>query len=696
MGIKKKLFYTLLKLIVFFSSSVLFPLAAQEIITIDDFNDNVLSEVWSGYGNTFAISESDQVLNIQYNRTDSSYEWDQFSVGPGLLKELTFYSISLDIRSDVSIGILLKPVYSDGTSDWLEAPVSGDTTWQNINFRINSLYPRTLSRIYIYFDAGSKSPKKGNVSIDNLAIINKAADISSLTFLREKAQKRFATTEEGNADGNIKTGAKVLFAQAISEALAFEALSPADQTSIDSALTSLSDAYTYFESQVNIPAGLDTVHFNNLSASRETKLLFSNLKYLANTETLFGMQDPVGYGVGWSGDNDRSDIKDVCGSYPALAGWDISNIAKGGEVSGDLHRYEKFYNLDGVNTVFWIPDNPFGGSCMWEDRTTDDNAVAAILPGGPKHAWFTAQLDNIARFFHLIKGDSGVSIPVIFRPFHEHTDNWFWWGNTQCTEEEYKELYRFTFDYLVNIKKVNNMLMAYSPAMFYNEQIYFSRYPGDEYIDILGYDNYYDLGYLGHIDIPSYVSQTRLLVEMAEARGKIPAITECGNEGIKYNDWFSAQAWGPISNDLIAKRIAYLMIWRNLNADAHWAPYPGHPVVPDFIEFYNDSTTLFIDDMPAIYDRVLQPGTGTTRVENSGDNMAIFYPNPSKGTIQLPYGNNLLSVEINDLNGRCLIQKNETDIAPVMDLSFLENGTYILVAHFRGNIIKKSLLILIK
>lgn len=41
---------------------------------------------------------------------------------------------------------------------------------------------------------------------------------------------------------------------------------------------------------------------------------------------LFGQHDATGYGVGWSGDDRRSDVKDVCGDYPALFSWDAYHI----------------------------------------------------------------------------------------------------------------------------------------------------------------------------------------------------------------------------------------------------------------------------------------------------------------------------------------------------------------------------------
>ena len=151
------------------------------------------------------------------------------------------------------------------------------------------------------------------------------------------------------------------------------------------------------------------------------------------------------------------------------------------------------------------------------------------------------------------------------------------------------------------------MLMAYSPGdRFFTEENYLERYPGDEYVDVLGFDAYWDLGYRGRLDIPAYLEQTALLVQMAEARKKIPALTECGNESLIYDDWFTGKAWGPLASDSIASRIAYLMVWRNADTVHHYAPYPGHPVVPDFMDFYNAPETLFIDDMPPVYHRILK------------------------------------------------------------------------------------------
>ncbi len=52
-------------------------------------------------------------------------------------------------------------------------------------------------------------------------------------------------------------------------------------------------------------------------ATVETKALFSNLKKLENNHILVGQHDATLYGHSWAGDDNRSDIQDVCGSHPA-------------------------------------------------------------------------------------------------------------------------------------------------------------------------------------------------------------------------------------------------------------------------------------------------------------------------------------------------------------------------------------------
>jgi len=62
-------------------------------------------------------------------------------------------------------------------------------------------------------------------------------------------------------------------------------------------------------------------------ATKETKALYTNLKKLSGKYILFGHQHATEYGHGWSGDEDRSDVKSVTGSHPAVIGVDFSGLS---------------------------------------------------------------------------------------------------------------------------------------------------------------------------------------------------------------------------------------------------------------------------------------------------------------------------------------------------------------------------------
>jgi len=71
-------------------------------------------------------------------------------------------------------------------------------------------------------------------------------------------------------------------------------------------------------------------------ATDETVALFTNLRTVSETKVLFGHQDDLAYGIGWVAEAGRSDVKEVCGDYPAVYGWDLGDI-------------QNEANLDGVN-----------------------------------------------------------------------------------------------------------------------------------------------------------------------------------------------------------------------------------------------------------------------------------------------------------------------------------------------------------
>lgn len=343
-------------------------------------------------------------------------------------------------------------------------------------------------------------------------------------------------------------------------------------------------------------------------ATRETVSLFRQLKEASGRKILFGHEDALAYGVHWKGSpGPRSDIKDVCGSHPALFGWDLDQLSKAANNLNDRNFkniqtwIKEVYRRGGVNTISWHMVNYLtGGFC---DGPTGGNVVASILPGGCHHAAFKADLDVFARF---VRGTGTGFLgwkktPIIFRPFHEHTGSWFWWGQPHCSPDEYKALWRFTVTYLREKKRLHNLLFAYSPDVFRDKIHYLECYPGDDFVDVIGHDNYQDVGLAGNPE--NFLRSLRDVVEIADQRGKISALTETGEEGIKNPRWWTEQLLDPIGNDPVASRISWVMVWRNEDERHHYAPYPGHPSVPDFLKFARNSRIQLLDQLPDIYGR---------------------------------------------------------------------------------------------
>ena len=663
----------------------LFPVFVfSQNITIDDFEAGSLSSSWLATGSCFSLSLSEQSLKVDYNRTGAGHEWDQFAYSFTSAPVLSSYRISFKIKSSLAVKISLKPVYTDNSSDWIETNVKGDNLWSNQVFAIKSASARSLQTFYIYLNGGSATVESGTVMFDNFQI-EQGADKSLLERAVKNAKNLLAYSTEGTSDGQFGFGSKQTYQTAVG--LAETALSETgqDEAAVLQAIGALNDATTIFEGTVVSDADVASCISTNPSASRETKLLYYNLRNYGKTKMLFGMQDATGYGVGWTGDNDRSDVKDVCGAYPSVFGWGLADIANGNNFENNFYRIAKFYELNGVNTMEWHCENPFGGNFNWSERLTDNNAVASLVYGGSKNAWFKERLDRIALFFKNLKDKNGVSIPVIFRPWHEHTGDWFWWGKTHCSKQEYIDLWRYTADYLIKIKKVNNLIFAYSPDRFGDLAGYTERYPGDAYVDILGFDDYWDLRYNESSYNPSaFLSQLKVVVNLAESKNKIPALTECGYQNLGYKNWFTEVILNPIKNDEVAKRIAYTMVWHNADKTQFYAPYPSHSSVDDFVKFYQDPFTIFLDKMPNIYHTNLYPSTPTAVTEVNTNKLSLkVFSFEGQKSVLVPTEGKTGSIQLINMMGQVIATARvDKQTETCLQAPPSAKGLYILRAEF--------------
>ncbi len=280
-------------------------------------------------------------------------------------------------------------------------------------------------------------------------------------------------------------------------------------------------------------------------ATKETKALYRNLKKLSKEHTLFGHQHATEYGRGWSGDENRSDVKSVVGTHPAVIGVDFSGFTGRPPEAIQKSKEEvrktviNTYNRGGVITVAWHFLNPLSkGGFNWVDSVSVPT-VKYIIPGGGAHEKYKEILRGIGEFANSVRGADGKLVPMIFRPYHEFDGGWFWWGKPHCTKEEFVTLWQFTINYLRDSLNVHNFIYAFSPDnRFITEEQYLDRYPGDEYVDMVGVDNYGDMG-RNRYDPDTTTLKLKIVSDYAIKAGKLAAFTETGLESLPNPTWWT-------------------------------------------------------------------------------------------------------------------------------------------------------------
>ena len=340
------------------------------------------------------------------------------------------------------------------------------------------------------------------------------------------------------------------------------------------------------------------------NATPETVNLYQNLILLQEKGFLFGHQDDLAYGVKWRYEEGRSDIKDVTGDYPALYGWDLGGIEhqKSNNIDGVPFKKMKnwikeIYDRGGVSTISWHMDNPLTMKNSWD---TTPGSLRSILPNGEKHQLYLSWLDQAAQFLGNIKGSDGKKIPILYRPFHELTGNWFWWCKNNASAQEFKEIWRFTIHYLRETKKLNNLIIVYNTADFKSKEEFLEYYPGDDVVDVLSFDKYQ---YTNPVTDSSFITevqnQLKIMNEVAVEHQKPMAIAETGYEQIPYENWWTKTLTEAIGN----YKISFVLLWRNHGWQEqekkmhYYAPYKGQLSEKDFIEFYNSPKTFFQKDI---------------------------------------------------------------------------------------------------
>lgn len=365
----------------------------------------------------------------------------------------------------------------------------------------------------------------------------------------------------------------------------------------------------------------DRVEVTDPRATPETRSLFSFLRDQQGRGVLFGHQQATEFGITWDepahSDGVRSDVAAGVGDHPAVFGWDTSHLGHG-STPGAPSPEENFAEtvrlieathakVGGIHTLASHMDNFVTGGTFYD---TNGDVVSRILPGGDHNARFRAYLDRVARLAHAVDDVHGNPIPMIYRPFHENSGSWFWWGAAHASAAEYVELFRYTVEYLRDVKQVHNFLYAYSPGGGYGgvEDVFMRTYPGDDYVDVLGIDSYDGSGASPQW-LNGVVADLGMVQRLAQARGKVSAFTEYGISGaLKPNgqnanlSWYTA-LFDAIKADPLARRSAFMLTWVNFGTEQFFLPYPAtgdlpeHELLPDLRRLHADPYSTFRSDL---------------------------------------------------------------------------------------------------
>ncbi len=323
--------------------------------------------------------------------------------------------------------------------------------------------------------------------------------------------------------------------------------------------------------------------------------LYANLWNIANQGVMFGHHDYPSYGIGWRGDKDRSDVKDIVGSHPAVYSLDMHNIN-----DRKIELLKDAHHRGGISMLVWHQNNPLteGPGKKYPVGTAWDNTKVVdqiLTEGSEMNIKYKKRLDKVAEALTKMVDDNGKPIPVIFRPLHEHTQTWNWWGRSATTDEEFVAFWRFIVSYLRDTKDIHNVIYAISPQM---DEVYpdavgrlLFRWPGNEWVDFVGMDCYHGR------NTKAFISNVKAMDEVRKIVNKPVGVTETGLENNHKADYWTVDVLPALKGHHCSMVVA----WRNDNPRHAYGPYPSDASADDFKLFYQDSFTIFENDLPDMY-----------------------------------------------------------------------------------------------
>jgi mannan endo-1,4-beta-mannosidase len=279
-------------------------------------------------------------------------------------------------------------------------------------------------------------------------------------------------------------------------------------------------------------------------SSPNKKRLLNYLSDMYGKYIISGQMDAA-----WTTNEDIDMISRVysdTGKYPAMKGFDFIMLSltfmpfmNGREQINEAIEWWEGKN----NGKVLLPNKPSVHGIVtfcWHWRTGDKNEFYTNKTNF-RIPWKNSQLDTESAAFREILSDldkvalrfqtlKEKDIPVLWRPLHEASGGWFWWGASGS--KPYIALWEFMWDYLTYEKGLDNLIWVWNGDSE-------SWFPDPKTVDIIGRDIYAE----SHSSLKDQFERTKkmgggkeYIVALSE-NGKIPDPDNCVKDGAMWS-WF--------------------------------------------------------------------------------------------------------------------------------------------------------------
>ena len=240
------------------------------------------------------------------------------------------------------------------------------------------------------------------------------------------------------------------------------------------------------------------------------------------------------------------------GKYPALVGFDFL-FATGRTEDEDwckdytnkgIGLAKDLYRRGGLPAFTWHWHDP---SRVTDDFYSDKCTVKIADALNADGSWNTSSdlYKNMVKDIHTIADyflqlqEAGAA--CIFRPLHEASGGWFWWGRNKDAAA-FVKLYHLIFDEMVNVKGVHNVIWVWNAGD--NDTAW---NPGEAYYDIVSADIYnndfdYSSNYASFDKLKSLTGGKKMIA--LSENGPIPDIDKEFDEDAVWSWWMPwYQTW---------------------------------------------------------------------------------------------------------------------------------------------------------